>query len=102
MAAMRADPSDQHVLILTGALAVYNISPKKNRLGSGPQLNYACIQQYRAVNITNIGNHTHHGSKHSNISRLIANNLGLFTANYTLPWSIYRPTTLLLRDLSQQ
>jgi len=30
MAAMRADPNDQHLLILTGALAGYNISHKKS------------------------------------------------------------------------
>jgi hypothetical protein len=93
MAAMRANLSDQHVLILTGALAGYNFNTKKSTW-LRPQLNYVCIQQDRAVSITTIGNNTRHGSKRSNISQLIANSLRLFTANYTLSWSIYRPTTL--------
>ena len=102
MAAMRGDQSDQHVLISTGALAGHNISPK-HRLGSvATQLclyskGQSC-QQHQHWQLSC----THHGSKQSNVSRFIANNLRLYTADYTLSCSVHRRTTLLLRDMSPQ
>jgi hypothetical protein len=83
-AAMRADQSDQH-----GAQDA--TQPCSYSTGQS-------CQHYQHWQWS----YTHHSRKHSNISRLIANTLRLFTADYILPWSIYRPTTLLPRDLSQE